>query len=456
MWYRIDFKCFRYLNFVIMCALNKTSGVGSPSFPQGGDRDHKRSAVVIVDGFMTGNTIADEVRRRGLACINVISSNAIPEILLRSLSPEKFLANHLYDGSVKKIVEKLRDYRVFAVLPGAETAVELSEKLAFELGLPGNDPNTTYLRRNKYAMIEALRKAGMHTAEQCIALDAAEIIGWKNECGVQWPIVVKPVDSAGTDSVTICRFNKQLEEAVGKIIGKVNILGNVNSCVLAQTFLDGTEYVVNTLSWNGIHGTTDIWRYVKSEVAGAGRIYDRDELISPGGELQNTLIDYVNRALDVLGVKYGPAHSEVMMTSEGPALVEVGARVQGSINVEFMRRCIGDDQLNQTLDLYRSRRGLNDRLLCPPKLAEHGMRIEMISEGNVAIRDSASFIEGMKRLPSYFSHHLNYQEHELIRKTVDLANTPGEVLLVHSDREQLMEDYEAFRRLEKDYYVLVR
>ena len=438
------------------CAPDGIAETGSlDSVKKRGSSDMKQ-VVVIVDGFMTGNTIADEVRRRGLACINVMSSSTIPQILQKSLVPKKFIENHLYGGSIRDLADKLSGFRVVAVLPGAETAVELTEKLAFELAIPCNDPTTTHLRRNKYAMIESLRKAGFNTAKQCVAIDAAEIISWRNQQRLSWPVVVKPIDSAGTDSVTMCFSDRQIEEAVARIIGQVNILGKTNSCALAQSFLDGTEYVVNTLSWNGIHGVTDVWRYAKREVAGAGRIYDRDELISADGELQNALIDYVVRALDVLGVKYGPSHCEIMMTQRGPALVELGARVQGSINVQFMQRCIGSDQLNQAIDLYRERDGITGRFLCATKLKEQGMRVEMISEVDGILRDRASFVSAIEALPSYFSHYLNCQELQPIRRTVDLADTPGEVLLVHRNQEQLMHDYALLRSMEKRHIVPMR
>lgn len=417
------------------------------------DDSDRKPVIVIVDGFMTGNTIADEARKRGLSCINVTSSSTIPAILQKNFVAEKFVEQCRFDGSVEAIVEPLRRHSVMAVLPGAETAVELSEMLAFELGLPANDPTTTYRRRNKYAMIEVLRDAGLHTAEQCLASQASDIMSWKDRLRIPWPIVVKPVDSAGTDGVTFCYHEADVVSAVDAIVGKMNVLGKKNTCALAQSFLSGVEYVVNTLSWNGIHGVTDMWHYEKKNVRGAGKIYDKDELIHPSGDVQDALIEYALKALDVLGVRYGPSHCEVVMTPGGPALVELGARVQGSINVAFMKRCIGQDQLNQTLDLYRDQE-LNDaRLLCPARLIEHGVRVEMISESDAIMHDRAGFAAALEALPSYFMHHLSYQEREPISRTVDLANTPGEVLLVHEDQERIQADYATLRRLEKRHFI---
>jgi phosphoribosylamine-glycine ligase len=42
------------------------------------------------------------------------------------------------------------------------------------------------------------------------------------------------------------------------------------------------------------------------------------------------LVDYTTRALDAFGFRFGPAYSEIMLTADGPRLVEVNSRVAGS------------------------------------------------------------------------------------------------------------------------------
>ena len=43
--------------------------------------------------------------------------------------------------------------------------------------------------------------------------------------------------------------------------------------------------------------------------------------------------------LDALGIRFGPAHTEVMLTATGPVLVESGARMHGSVPDEIVDRC---------------------------------------------------------------------------------------------------------------------
>src|ERR671934_38804 len=58
-------------------------------------------------------------------------------------------------------------------------------------------------RRDKYAMEQALRKAGLAAPEGMVTSSLAELVHWALRRG-SWPVVVKPVSSAGSDNVLFC------------------------------------------------------------------------------------------------------------------------------------------------------------------------------------------------------------------------------------------------------------
>lgn len=51
-------------------------------------------------------------------------------------------------------------FSVIAVIPGAETGVELADQLSHRMGLRSNGINKSLARRNKYHMGESVRAAG--------------------------------------------------------------------------------------------------------------------------------------------------------------------------------------------------------------------------------------------------------------------------------------------------------
>jgi hypothetical protein len=85
-------------------------------------------------------------------------------------------------------------------------------------------------------------------------------------------VVVKPLRSAGNDHVAFCDTPQQSVAAYEAAIRAVNIFSFRNEGVVAQQYLRGTEYAVNTVSRDGRHRATDLWKYVKISANG---VHDR-------------------------------------------------------------------------------------------------------------------------------------------------------------------------------------
>jgi hypothetical protein len=89
---------------------------------------------------------------------------------------------------------------VLAIIPGAETGVELAEMLAKRYGTRSNNEIQLENRRNKYGMQECLRKANIRSVTQRLCQTAEEIqhffLKVLGGMGVT-RCVVKPNESAG-------------------------------------------------------------------------------------------------------------------------------------------------------------------------------------------------------------------------------------------------------------------
>ena len=65
--------------------------------------------------------------------------------------------------------------------------------------------------------------------------------------------MVKPNESAGTDSVFLCNTPEEVQTAFSSIHGHNNGLGHQNSGALCQEFLSGTEFVIDGVSRDGVY-----------------------------------------------------------------------------------------------------------------------------------------------------------------------------------------------------------
>lgn len=411
--------------------------------------------VVIVDAYSTGKYLPEEIIRRGYSWVHVISRTNLPEILTANVFHDTCLTEILYSDDLSNLISQLSDFNVVAVLSGSETSVELTEQLAKELDLPGNDPATSYLRRNKFYMIDAVHKAGLLTAKQYYTDNIHDLAQWYQDNFIPGElIVIKPLNSAGTDHVTFCSSVDQIVHAADQILGRVNKLGLLNQYVLAQSFLDGQEYVVNTVSVNGKHHLTDIWRCHKQRVDGAGFVPGCEVLLPFNGEIQDQLRQYAFKALDALGFVQGPGHFEIMFTAQGPAIIEVGARVQGGVNPSVHFECMGTSQLIKAVDSYLSPEYFLTYYRDEYILKKYSRWADLIVPESGTIK-SFTLLDEVKKFKSFYSANVCISPGDYLSRTVDLYTSPGSIYLVNEDPDQLEIEYLKLRKLEKESYEFV-
>jgi len=92
-----------------------------------------------------------------------------------------------------------------AVIAGAETGVELADALSERLNLRTNGTSMSEARRNKFIMGEVVRGAGIRAVKQIKASTWQEVDAFLDEWSpIPFKVIVKPLDSAGSDGVTLC------------------------------------------------------------------------------------------------------------------------------------------------------------------------------------------------------------------------------------------------------------
>ena len=243
-----------------------------PDFPYAGHPD--REVVAVVDPYSTGACVAAAAAKRGFKIIHVMSapdSGTMEEMVPKHLRGLSYIATLRANEALpfaeraKSLAAELRkacgDLKLVAVLPGAEVGVELSEALAAETGLRGNAVATSRARRDKNEMGEKVQSAGVRAVRQLKTTEWSPVAAW---LVADWglppdhtdvtpcALVVKPIDSAGSDGVTLCETVGAARAAVAKLVGATNALGIKNEAVLVQEWLRGDELCGNQARWRGL------------------------------------------------------------------------------------------------------------------------------------------------------------------------------------------------------------
>ncbi|GIQ67793.1 ATP-grasp domain-containing protein [Xylanibacillus composti] len=408
-----------------------------------------KPVVCIVDAFSTGAELPSEFSKYGYDSIHIQSSADVDSELRSTFRETDFIKHWIYE-EVKEndILLEIRRYNPSFVIAGTETGVILADKLAHVLDLPGNDPRTSSLRRNKYDMNEAIREKGLPSVRQARCATVTEALEAAKKMG-GWPIVAKPLDSAGTDHVYFCRSENELTAACERILMQVNRMGSLNEYVLVQECLEGQQYFINAVSLEGKHIFTEIWKDTKKSVEGAGMICDQEELLPYEGNVQEQIMNYMKQVLDVLGIRDGASHSELMFTERGPVLIESAARMQGTILHEALIAAIGDSHVTTTVERYVDPDKFMSRMQTPYTLRKYLFCITLSSHVSGVVVENR--VEALtSALPSFFAVFHTPQAGEKIERTVDLFTNPGILYLLHQNRDQIIEDYNQIRQWERE------
>jgi len=410
------------------------------------------ATAAIVDAYSVGRHLPGAFARAGAEVVHVQSTpDFLPGVPPPDLSP--YAANVVHT-TPEQTAARLGELGVVCVVPGQETGVPLADLLSERLGLPGNGSALSRARRDKYDMIETLRSAGLHCARQLKSHDVDELVAWADSNG--YPVVVKPLSSASTDGVSICHDAVQLRKASEALLGTLDIFQSRNSEVLVQSYLDGVEYVVDAVCAGGRPHICGVWRYDKTDV-GTTRIYDREILLAPRDEPVAALVGYLCGVLEALGIGFGAAHAEIMMTSSGPALVEIGARLNGSMDPGFHDVCLDGNQADLLARSYTRPRepapshpGVTvyrkrcEALLCNTQSRQDGI-VDAIDEDVLAqIRDLDTVYGVLPRVGVGGR----------IRPTTDLLSSPLRVFLAGERADQVMADYHRVLALKDKVYRL--
>eukprot|EP00300_Choanocystis_sp_HF-7_P010618 c17044_g1_i1.p1 GENE.c17044_g1_i1~~c17044_g1_i1.p1 ORF type:complete len:341 (-),score=49.45 c17044_g1_i1:25-963(-) len=299
-------------------------------------------------------------------------------------------------------------------------------------------------------MNERVREHGLRAVRQCECYTADDALTWVRSYN-KYPVVVKPTCSLGTDGVFFCNNEAEVQAACDKTLGKVNPAGQVNERVVIQEYLCGQEWVVDTISYNGRHHLTDMWKYVKETHNGSKFVY-MSTTPQPYDCLEREkLQNYVFGCITALGIRYGPTHCEVMwLPDEGPVLVEVNSRMHGALGPHIASLTKDHSQIDLTYDVYTSGDIFQEVCGKPWNLNRKAMWLNFVSPKDGVLKSSLE-IDQIRSLPSYHTMMASVQPGQRLQKTVDLMSCPGFIILIHDDAEVIAKDIKTFRQLERTH-----
>ena len=212
------------------------------------------------------------------------------------------------------------------------------------LGLTGISYDTAVKATDKGEMIKAFEAAGVEHPWYYILDKDSGTDALKQK--ITYPCITKPTDNAGSRGVTLVNTPEELEAALA--YSREN--GRSGNVILEE-FMEGPEVSVEVIVWQGIPHVLQVTDKLTTGAPHFVEMGHSQPSRLPEADLE-TIRDLAARAVKAVGIGNGPAHVEIMLTKDGPKMVELGARMGGDcITSHLVPLSTGIDMVKATIDI---------------------------------------------------------------------------------------------------------
>jgi phosphoribosylaminoimidazole carboxylase (NCAIR synthetase) len=243
--------------------------------------------------------------------------------------------NYANDKIVKDVYDLCKQHRPSAIVTTSEFDVVRMAKMREAFGIPGQSVASAILFRDKIEMKKKVAQAGLKVPEFIRAQDALDILQFVEHHG--FPIIIKPVDGAGTVNVNLIRDEAQLNDYLDK-----NSVANLD----VETYIDGKLYHVDGLIYEG--EVKFIWPHAynsDSTLGFASGNHMGSYMLDADRPITGRLIDFTKHVLKALEApSLATFHCEVFHSiSDELILCEIACRLGGGRIVPVLDAAFGVD-----------------------------------------------------------------------------------------------------------------
>lgn len=293
-------------------------------------------------------------------------------------------------------------------------AVTVNE-LAKRLSLPYNDMECVKNTTNKYAMRQALKKAGLPTPSFKVVAAKEETIDFP------FPVIVKPTDRSGSRGIFKVESPDQLSECIMQAMDY-----SFEKKAIIEEYIDGPEYSVEAFAYQGEY---HILAFTKKYTTGAPHFIETAHL-QPSDldeKTQQMISSQLLAAFKALNIQNSAIHGEFRLTNDGMRIIEIGARMGGD--------CIGSHLVQISTGYNFVRYVLDIALGIQPK-------IQKIQEPKVALihfifgDEDIKLLDDIKKTNPQWIEKIYLDEHPSL-KIVDSGSRHGYFILKCDQKDQL-------------------
>ena len=213
-----------------------------------------------------------------------------------------------------------------------------------KLGLIGISYDTAIKSTDKAEMIKAFQLNGLDHPWFYVLSGTEGIANIREE--ITYPCISKPTDNAGSRGVMWINRREDLSRAV-----HYSSKHGRNGSVIIEEYMHGSEVSVEVIVFNGV---PHVLAVTNKRTTGEPHFVEMEH--SQPCCLSDVHVKEINqlacRAVKAVGIENGPAHVEIMLTADGPKMIELGARMGGDcITTHLVPLSTGVDMVKATIQI---------------------------------------------------------------------------------------------------------
>lgn len=302
----------------------------------------QKKAVVLIESSTTGRLFHRAARRLGYVPI-LLSEDAERYRDLDLIDLVTVVANTRSVEALIEVCQRLQStFEIGGILSSSGAYAAVAAGVSRFFGLPGADPDAVAQCQNKFEQRTRLKAAGLATPAYRYVTDPGEAVAFAEAVGL--PVIVKPVVGSGSMGVRLCTSLAEASAQTCYLLQEGDFASSPG--VLVEQYIVGPEFSVETMAQDVIGITA---KHLGSLPFFVEIGHDFPARLPT--QVKQEIATSVTTAIRVLGLSWGPAHTELRLGPEGPVIIEVNPRMAGDFIPQLVRLAYGLDLIKEMIKL---------------------------------------------------------------------------------------------------------
>lgn len=247
---------------------------------------------------------------------------------------------------IPNVIKAAKKYRIDGVMTlASDMPVRTVAAVVKEMGIIGIDEETALRATNKGLMRDCLKKHSIPIPAFYRVNTIDEYVNTVDKFPTG--CIVKPADNSGSRGVFLIKDIK--DKSLIKYVFEYSKKYSRSGEILVEEYMEGSEVSVETLS---VDREVRVIAITDKLTTGAPRFVEmgHSQPSQLSKEIRKKVEAVATGAVQAIGIENGPSHTEILITKDGPKIVELGARLGGdnitshlvplSTGIDIVKCCI--------------------------------------------------------------------------------------------------------------------